>query len=249
MRAPGMKSLKFIHKLIVIFLLLGIFCFSTSSASSADTDDYTSARKKMVANQIRGRGIADPDVLDAMTSVLRHEFVEPSFQKMAYHDRPLPIGFGQTISQPYIVALMTELLDLDKNARVLEIGTGSGYQAAVLARIVKEVYTVEIVKPLHDQSQKTLNRLGYQNIHFLNADGYFGWEAHAPFDAVIVTCASDFIPPPLIQQLKNGGVMCIPVGPPFKVQHLILVKKNKTGHITSQIIASVRFVPLTRKGK
>lgn len=249
MRDPGMKALKFIHNLVIIFLLLGVFCFSTGPASSADTDDYTSARKKMVANQIRDRGIADPDVLDAMASVLRHEFVEPGLRKMAYHDRPLPIGFGQTISQPYIVALMTGLLDLDKNARVLEIGTGSGYQAAVLARIVREVYTVEIVKPLHDQSKKTLNRLGYQNIHVLNADGYFGWEAHAPFDAIIVTCASDFIPPPLIQQLKNGGVMCIPVGPPFKVQHLILVKKDKTGHITSQIIASVRFVPLTRKGK
>lgn len=180
------------------------------------------------------REINDPAILHSMASVRRHEFVQPDLQKKAYQDRPLPIGFGQTISQPYIVALMTQLLNVDKNSRVLEIGTDSGYQAAVLARIVKDVYTIEIVEPLHHRSKKTLNRLGYKNIHTMNADGYFGWKAHAPFDAVIVTCASDIIPPPLIKQLKKGGRMCIPVGPPFKIQHLILVKKEKTGDISKK---------------
>ncbi len=244
-----MRAFQFIHKHPVILFLFIMFCFSTGSNSTADPGDYTSDRKKMVIYQIRERGITDPDVLHSMASVRRHEFVAPDLRDKAYKDRPLPIGFGQTISQPYIVALMTQLLNLDKDARVLEIGTGSGYQAAVLARIVKDVYTIEIVSPLHHQSRKILNRLGYQNIHTLNADGYFGWKAQAPFDAIIVTCASDFIPPPLIKQLKKGGRMCIPVGPPFKVQHLILVKKEETGGITTQIIASVRFVPLTRAGE
>jgi protein-L-isoaspartate(D-aspartate) O-methyltransferase len=244
-----MKALKFIYKHRVILLLLIVFCFSIDPNLSADTNDYASDREKMVLYQIQKRGIKDPDVLQSMASVRRHEFVKPVLQKKAYQDRPLPIGFGQTISQPYIVALMTQLLDVDKDSRVLEVGTGSGYQAAILARIVKDVYTIEIVAPLHNQSQKVLNRLGYENIHTMNADGYFGWEAHAPFDAIIVTCASNFIPPPLIKQLKKGGIMCIPVGPPFKIQHLILVKKEITGDITTQIITSVRFVPLIRKGE
>ncbi len=240
---------RWIYKHRAILLLLIVFCFSINSNLSADTDDYASDRKRMVLYQIQKRGIKDPDVLHSMTSVPRHEFVRPDLQKKAYQDRPLPIGFGQTISQPYIVALMTQLLDVDKDSRVLEVGTGSGYQAAILARIVKDVYTVEIVEPLYRRSQKDLNRLGYQNIHTMNADGYFGWQTQAPFDAIIVTCASDFIPPPLIKQLKKGGIMCIPVGPPFKIQHLILVKKEKTGKVTTQIITSVRFVPLVRTGK
>jgi len=244
-----MKALRFIYKHRVILLLPIVFWFSIDPNLSADKNDYAFEREKMVLYQIQKRGIKDPDVLHSMSSVRRHEFVEPALQKKAYQDRPLPIGFGQTISQPYIVALMTQLLDVDKDSRVLEVGTGSGYQAAILARIVKDVYTIEIVEPLHHRSQKVLNRLGYQNIHTMNADGYFGWNAHAPFDAIIVTCASDFIPPPLIKQLKRGGRMCIPVGPPFKVQHLILIKKGKTGDITTEIITSVRFVPLTRKGK
>ena len=244
-----MKSLHFIYKHRDILLLLIAFYFSLVPNLSADTTDYASHRNKMVLFQIQERGITDPDVLDSMVSVPRHEFVKPGLQKKAYRDRPLPIGFGQTISQPYIVALMTQLLNVDKDSRVLEIGTGSGYQAAILARIVKAVFTIEIVEPLYQQSQKVIDRLGYQNIHTMNADGYFGWEAQAPFDAIIVTCASDFIPPPLIKQLKKGGRMCIPVGPPFKVQHLILVEKEKTGAVTTQIIASVRFVPLTRKEK
>lgn len=244
-----MKAINFIYKHRVLLLLLILFSFSIDPKLSADTDDYIFARKEMVLYQIQKRGIKDLDVLRSMASVRRHEFVGKNLQKKAYEDRPLSIGFGQTISQPYIVALMTELLVVNKDSRVLEVGTGSGYQAAILARIVKDVYTMEIVEPLHHRSQKILNRLGYQNIHTMNADGYFGWEAHAPFDAIIVTCASDFIPPPLIKQLKKGGFMCIPVGPPFKVQHLILVKKGITGKITTQIIASVRFVPLTRNDK
>ena len=244
-----MKDLKFIHKFPVILLLLMVFCFSIGSESMGKSSDYASARKRMVLYQILHRKITDQNVLNAMGSVFRHDFVQEAYKKKAYEDRPLPIGYGQTISQPYIVALMTQLLNIDKESRVLEIGTGSGYQAAVLARIAKEVYTIEIIKPLHDRSNKILNRTGYQNIRTLNADGYFGWKAQAPFDAIIVTCASDFIPPPLIDQLKKGGLMCIPVGPPFKIQHLILVKKGKTGDITTQVIASVRFVPLTREGE
>ncbi|MCP4720148.1 MAG: protein-L-isoaspartate(D-aspartate) O-methyltransferase [Desulfobacteraceae bacterium] len=244
-----MKNLKFIHKFPVILLFLMVFCFSIGSESMGKSSDHASAREKMVLYQILNRKITDQNVLNAMGSVFRHDFVQGAYKKKAYEDRPLPIGYGQTISQPYIVALMTQLLNIDKGSRVLEIGTGSGYQAAVLARIVKEVYTIEIIKPLHDRSNKILNQTGYQNIRTLNADGYFGWKAHAPFDAIIVTCASDFIPPPLINQLKKGGLMCIPVGPPFKIQHLILVKKEKTGDITTQVIASVRFVPLTREGE
>ena len=242
-----MKFLKNIHKFPVIFLLLTVFSLSAGSESMGKSDEYAAARKKMVLYQIKYRGIKNKAVLNAMESVSRHEFVLSADRKKAYEDRPLPIGYGQTISQPYIVALMTRLLNVDKGSRILEIGTGSGYQAAVLARMVRKVYTIEIVMPLHERSNKVLKRLGYQNIQTLNADGYFGWKEHAPFDAVIVTCASDFIPPPLIEQLKPGGVMCIPVGPPFKVQHLVLVKKEKTGDITTQVITSVRFVPLTRK--
>jgi len=241
-----MKTLKNIHKFPVIVLLLMLFGLSAGSEAIGNPDYYAAARKNMVLYQIKHRGITDPDVLNAMESVFRHEFVLPGGKTKAYEDKPLPIGYGQTISQPYIVALMTQLLNVDKGSRVLEIGTGSGYQAAVLARIVKEVYTVEIVKPLHDSSNKVLKRLGYENIQALNADGYFGWKEHAPFDAIIVTCASDFIPPPLIDQLAKGGLMCIPVGPPFKVQHLVLVKKEENGELSTKVITSVRFVPLTR---
>lgn len=200
----------------------------------------------MVLYQIEDRGISDIKVLSSMESVLRHEFVPDIHKRNAYNDGPLPIGYGQTISQPYIVALMTELLNVDQNSVVLEVGTGSGYQAAVLSKIVKAVYSVEIVKPLHERSKKTLKRLGFKNVKTVNKDGYFGWKEYAPFDAIIVTCASDFIPPPLIKQLKKGGRMCIPVGPPFKVQHLLLVTKGKKGEIYTKVIASVRFVPLTR---
>ncbi|MCP4021523.1 MAG: protein-L-isoaspartate(D-aspartate) O-methyltransferase [Desulfobacteraceae bacterium] len=203
----------------------------------------------MVLKQIKARGITDPNVLSAMEKVQRHLFVPQKFQLNAYEDRPLPIGWGQTISQPYIVALMTQLIKVDAKSSVLEIGTGSGYQAAVLAEIVEKVYTIEIVKPLYVQSGNVLKKQGYDNIKTLHKDGYFGWEEYAPYDAIIVTCASEFIPPPLVAQLKQGGTMCIPVGPPFKIQHLVLVQKTAGGKISSRIIASVRFVPLVRTGQ
>ncbi len=232
---------------LILFSIIILHFLGVGSLVAGAEDEYTEARKDMVFYQIKLRGIDDPNVLESMARVLRHEFVPFLRKSEAYQDRPLPIGYGQTISQPYIVALMTELLEVDHDSVVLEIGTGSGYQAAVLAGIVKEVYTVEIVQPLYERSKKKLNRLGYKNIKTHTKDGYFGWEIHAPYDAIIVTCASDFIPPPLIKQLKPGGRMCIPVGPPFKVQHLVLVIKEEEGTITSKVITSVRFVPLTRK--
>jgi protein-L-isoaspartate(D-aspartate) O-methyltransferase len=228
--------------------VLLMLCFRCGVFSGSDDDKFRSYRTEMVNWQIKARGIKDGKVLDAMLKVPRHEFVPDYLKYSAYNDNPLPIGYGQTISQPYIVALMTELLSLNKNSRVLEVGTGSGYQAAVLAEIAKEVYTVEIVKGLHGNSDRVLKSLGYKNIKTMNSDGYFGWKEHAPFDAIIVTCASEFIPPPLISQLRAGGVMCIPVGPPFKVQHLLLVKKLKSGEVETTVVTSVRFVPLVRKG-
>jgi protein-L-isoaspartate(D-aspartate) O-methyltransferase len=242
-----MKSLRKIHRLPVIFLLLTVFSFSIGSEAMGNSDDFTDARRRMVLYQLKHRDIKDPAVLTAMGSVFRHEFIFSADKKKAYEDRPLGIGSGQTISRPYLVALMTQLVKVDKGSRVLEIGTGSGYQAAVLAQIAKEVYTIEIVTILHERSNKVLKRLGYQNIHTLNANGYFGWSEHAPFDAIIVTCASNFVPPPLIEQLKPGGLMFLPIGPPFNIKKLILVRKGKTGNITTQVINSVQFPPITKE--
>jgi protein-L-isoaspartate(D-aspartate) O-methyltransferase len=199
---------------------------------------------KMVDTQIRRRGVTDQDVLDALETVPRHEFVPDQVKSQAYADHPLPIGYGQTISQPYIVALMTELLDLKTTDRVLEIGTGSGYQAAILAEIVAEVYTVEIIEPLAIVAQERLARLGYDNVHTLHADGYFGWEEHAPYDAIIVTAAPDHIPQPLVQQLAEGGHLVIPVGPPGGYQTLWQIT-NEGGKIKKRNITGVLFVPLT----
>ena len=198
----------------------------------------------MVDRQIRRRGVTDQDVLEAMERVPRHEFVPDEFQSQAYADRPLPIGYGQTISQPYIVALMTELLKLQTTDRVLEIGTGSGYQAAILAEIVAEVYTVEIVEPLAVEARGRLKRLGYENVHAIHADGYFGWEEHAPYDAIIVTCAPDHIPQPLVQQLKEEARLVIPVGPPGGYQTLWQVTKVGD-EIEKRNVTGVLFVPLT----
>ncbi len=231
---------------ITLFQFILLFFFGAISIAGSEEEKYRMLRKVMVLSQIKYRGISDPEVLQSMEKVMRHKFVPVNRRKEAYDDNPLPIGFGQTISQPYIVALMSELIKVDENSKVLEIGTGSGYQAAVLSGIVKEVYTVEIIKPLHDHSNQVFKSLGYKNIKALSKDGYYGWEANAPYDAIIVTCASDFIPPPLIKQLKKGGRMCIPVGPPFKIQHLVVVTKGEDGKIFTKIIASVRFVPLTR---
>jgi len=243
-----MKVFNVINTLFLSFFTLVLLACLPDTGSALGKEEYTIARRQMVQNQIKFRGIKDNKVLTAMETVLRHEFVPLKARGSAYEDRPLSIGYGQTISQPYIVALMTMLLKLDKDARVLEVGTGSGYQAAVLARIAREVYSIEIVRPLHHRSKNVLEKLGYQNIFTNNGDGYFGWEEHAPYDAIIVTCASDFIPPPLIKQLKAGGRMCIPVGPPFKIQHLVLVEKGEDKKISTTVITSVRFVPLVRIG-
>ncbi|MCK4652952.1 MAG: protein-L-isoaspartate(D-aspartate) O-methyltransferase [Candidatus Cloacimonetes bacterium] len=230
---------KIIFLLIIIFIAFPLFSDKTKK-------EYEKQRKNMVKSQIKYRGIKDEPVLNAMRNVPRHLFVPKSQRSKSYYDRPLPIGFGQTISQPYIVALMTELLCLTDSSKVLEIGTGSGYQAAVLAEITDEVYTIEIVGKLHKISNETLKNTGYTNVKTKSGDGYFGWEEHAPFDAIIVTCAAEFVPPPLIKQLNIGGVMCIPVGPPFQVQNLVLITKKSEEDIKTEVITYVRFVPLLR---
>lgn len=199
----------------------------------------------MVHDQIELRGVQDEAVLSAMHAVPRHEFVPSAQRRHAYADSPLPIGYGQTISQPYIVAAMTEMLQLDTNSVVLEVGTGSGYQAAVLSPIVRQVYTIEIIEELGRTARERLSRLGYDNVEVKVGDGYEGWPEHAPYDGIIVTAASSHIPPPLIEQLKVGGRMIIPVGPPMMVQHLISVKKNEDGTIVQRSVMPVRFVPLT----
>lgn len=191
----------------------------------------------------------DPKVLEAMRAVPRHRFVPESLRDRAYVNRPLPIGHGQTISQPYIVALMTDLLEVEPDDRVLEIGTGSAYQAAVLAELVETVYTLEIVPELAAQAKERLDDLGYGNVHARHGDGYHGWPEHAPFDAVIVTAAAGHVPPPLIEQLARGGTMVIPVGSPFSTQQLMLVKKTADGEIRTRQVLPVAFVPLTRAGE
>jgi len=180
-----------------------------------------------------------------MRAVRRHEFVLPDTIHVAYADRPLPIGYGQTISQPYIVAAMTEMLQVKEGDVVLEIGAGSGYQAAVLAEIVSKVYTIEIIPELARLSTERMQRMGYTHVTVKTGDGYFGWPEHGPFDAIIVTAASTHIPPPLIEQLKPGARMVIPVGPPMQVQHLMLVEKKEDGTVTQRNVMAVRFVPLT----
>ncbi len=187
----------------------------------------------------------DERIMGVMGKVPRHEFVAPSQLRNAYANRPLPIGYGQTISQPYIVALMTVLAGVDEESQVLELGTGSGYQAAVLAEIVSRVYTMEIIAPLAESAGKRLERLGYDNITVRHGDGYYGWKEHAPFDAILVTAAASHIPPPLVDQLKVGGRMVIPVGSGFAVQQLVLVEKLGVDRVRVQQILPVRFVPLT----
>jgi len=189
--------------------------------------------------------VGDPRVLAAMRNVPRHEFVPRAQQRYAYADSPLPIGHGQTISQPYIVAIMTEALRLRPGDKVLEIGTGSGYQAAVLAEMTPNVWTIEIVKPLAERAAKTLKRLGYDPVRVKHGDGYWGWPEAGPFDAIIVTCAAGHIPPPLKDQLKRGGRMIIPVGRAYDVQRLILLEKDNDGRIRTRTLMPVRFVPMT----
>jgi len=207
---------------------------------------HAAERQRMVESQIAARGMSDERVLIAARSVPRHEFVPSDMVPLAYQDRPLPIGYGQTISQPYMVAVMTELLALTGGERVLEIGTGSGYQAAILADMGVEVYSVEIVPELYERATATLARLGYQ-VHTRRADGYYGWEEHAPYDAIVVTAAPDHIPPPLVQQLKPGGRLVIPVGPPGAYQTLWLVIRREGDKVDMINQGGVVFVPFTRE--
>lgn len=219
---------------------------SNAPAAAAETDQHLAARLRMVERDIEGRGIRDPRVLDAMREVPRHLFVEPALQGSAYADTPLPIGYGQTISQPYIVALMTETARPQPSDRAFEVGTGSGYQAAVLARLVSHVYTIELVEPLARQARERLERLGYRNVTVRAGDGYRGWPEEAPFDVILVTAAPEEIPPALLDQLKPGGRLVIPVGPADAVQELVLVEKNAAGKISQRAILPVRFVPMKR---
>ncbi len=216
----------------------------------ADDPDYAALRADLV-DEVRvyaGYAGDDPfsdDVLATLGRVERHRFVPPGQVRYAYENRPLPIGHGQTISQPYIVALMTDLLQPDTDDVILEIGTGSGYQAAVLAELVGHVYTIEIIEPLATSAGERLQRLGYDNVTTRLGDGYYGWEQHAPFDSIIVTAAASHVPPPLIEQLKPGGRMVIPVGARFMTQLLLLLEKGDDGEVVTRQIGAVRFVPLT----
>jgi protein-L-isoaspartate(D-aspartate) O-methyltransferase len=216
----------------------------TVTLPTADPSSFDGARREMVEAQIRARGVSDPAVLAAMETVPRHQFVPADVRAEAYGDHPLPIGYGQTISQPYIVAWMTELLKLKPGAKVLEIGTGSGYQAAVLGQMGMQVYTIEIVDELAAQARARLADMGYSTITVRHADGYYGWPEQAPFDAIIVTCAPDHIPPALVEQLAAGGRMVLPVGPPGGYQSLWLVEKEG-GQVKTMEMGGVMFVPLT----
>jgi protein-L-isoaspartate(D-aspartate) O-methyltransferase len=215
------------------------------SFAQQNPDRFAAQRKRMVAEQFSGGGrtVSNAQVLATLAKVPRHEFVPQDLRSRAYEDRPLPIGFGQTISQPYIVGFMTEILDPKPTDRILEVGTGSGYQAAVLAELAGEVYSIEIVHELAMSASNTLQRLGYTNVHVRAGDGYKGWPEAAPFDSIIVTCAPDNVPAPLAEQLKEGGRMIIPVGPSSS-QELVLIEKQK-GQLRRESVLPVRFVPMT----
>jgi protein-L-isoaspartate(D-aspartate) O-methyltransferase len=225
-----------------------------SSAEDARTDeraamiDTIEAHAALAAPALGGGTKIDPAVLQAMRMVPRHEFVPEDVASLAYEDQPLPIGYGQTISQPFIVALMTDLLDVEKEDVVLEIGTGSGYQAAVLSPLVREVSSIEIVPELGAAAEERLARLGYSNVETKVADGYYGWPEKGPFDGIVVTAAANHVPPPLVQQLKPGGRMVIPIGGPFSTQQLMLVEKRPDGGVTTRQLLPVQFVPLTGAG-
>jgi protein-L-isoaspartate(D-aspartate) O-methyltransferase len=228
------------YRLSLLFIVLLIH-----SGISYGEDPYEQERDRMVRQQIENRGITDRATLRAMRNVPRHLFVPDHQVRNAYRDGPLPIGYGQTISQPYIVAYMTQIVEPKADHRVLEIGAGSGYQAAILAEIVENVYTIEIIPELGESAATLLRDLKYDNVEVKIADGYYGWEEHAPFDAIVVTAAAEHIPPPLIDQLKEGGKMVIPVGSPFFVQQLMLVEK-KGEDIRTRNLMPVRFVPFRR---
>ena len=236
----------------LVAILIG---FSAFNATATETDIWVERRAGMIreiqatvdyTREETGVVEIDQEVMDSLSRVPRHQFVPEGIRELAYENRPLPVGHGQTISQPYIVALMTHLLELDENSVVLEVGTGSAYQAAVLAEIADRVFTIEIVTPLADSARERLRHLGYDNVSVSNGDGYYGWEEHAPFDAIIVTAASNHVPPPLVDQLNPGARLVIPVGAPYTVQQLVLVTKRGDGSATVRQMLPVRFVPLTR---
>lgn len=241
-----------IRRLVSGAVLIALASFWSWSMGVADT--YSAAREQMIRlieQDVRETSIyleksaLDERILKSLSEVPRHQFVPADVRSRAYDNRPLPIGYGQTISQPYIVAIMTDLIAPRTEHKALEIGTGSGYQAAVLSRLVRKVYTMEIVEPLGKQATERLKRLGFDNIEVSIADGYYGWKEHAPFDIIIVTAAASHIPPPLIEQLKPGGKMIIPVGSRFMTQQLLLVDKGADKEVTVRQILPVRFVPLT----
>ena len=235
-----------VYPLILFSIGFVLFaCFTEGKDISIVKGDFKVMRERMVETQIKARGIRDPRVLSAMLKVERHFFVPGDLKSSAYDDRPLPIGEGQTISQPYIVAFMTEQLELKGTEKVLEVGTGSGYQAAILAELAREVYTIEIVKSLALSAEKRLQELGYQNVFVRPGDGYLGWPEAAPFDAIIVTCAPDHVPAPLIEQLAEGGRMIIPIGSISQDLRKIV---KRYGKIESTDVLPVLFVPMTGKG-
>ncbi len=239
-----------------VLVLLTAILVCLGPAEGVAADDYSQQRAlllDLIEQDVREtsaylkRSQLNPRVLEVMNTVPRHEFVPQDQRGKAYQNRPLPIGHGQTISQPYIVAIMTDLLDLEPGQSVLEIGTGSGYQAAVLAALDTRVYSIEIIEPLALEGQERLRRLGYDSIRLKTGDGYYGWPEHAPFDAIIVTAAASHIPPPLVHQLRVGGRMIIPVGSRFSTQELILITRISEDEITTRQVLPVRFVPLTGK--
>jgi len=243
--AKYIKIISILVVSIILILIINQIKINTKiQTQNQNSDEFYEARKYMVNNHMRARDITDEKILAVMEKVPRHRFVPANLAANAYDDRPLPIGYGQTISQPYIVALMTQELKVDKDDKVLEIGTGSGYQAAVLAELVKEVYTIEIVEPLAKSAEDRLKREGYNNIQVKNADGYFGWKEKSPFDAIIITAAANHIPPPLIEQLKEHGRLIIPLGSTREFQTLTLVTK-KGNDLDTRFITGVVFVPLT----
>ena len=236
-------------------LVLAVLSLAAGSPFTANAKEYYAKARQELADTIAsmaaetqretGRKAFGEAVIKVMAEVPRHEFVPENVRDLAYRNRPLPIGHGQTISQPYIVALMTDLLEVQIGSKVLEVGTGSGYQAAVLAELGAKVFTIEIIEPLGQLAKERLKRLGYGNVKTRISDGYYGWKEHAPFDAIIVTAAASHVPPPLVRQLKPGGRMVAPVGQRFLVQYLTMVEKGADGGVTSRLILPVRFVPLT----
>jgi protein-L-isoaspartate(D-aspartate) O-methyltransferase len=238
-------------KYAIAAVLVAVACTAAARLSAGTLDQARAEMVHAVQMDVRatggyiGKSVLDARVMAAMGKVARHEFVGEELIEHAYANRPVPIGYGQTISQPYIVALMTDLLGVSTGDRVLEVGTGSGYQAAILAELVDQVFTIEIIEPLGVSARKRLRRLGYENVSVRVGDGYYGWKERAPYDAVIVTAASGHIPPELVAQLKPGGRMAIPIGTPFVTQQLTLVQKRLDGKTTTRRILPVRFVPLT----